>query len=457
MRIVIGGAGEVGYNLIGDLCKEEDIELFVIDANDQVLNQVQSEFGIESLLGSLIDHKVLSQAQLENTDLFIAITNSDEMNMIACQMAKEHGVKRTLCRIRHVNYGDSGKGGEQVLGHLGIDRIINPVTVIANDLYNFILTPHTVDKQEFVNDQITLIGFKISKESNLDGMLVSDFRDDCSKNKFKIALVQRNNVSHIPNSDFKIEDGDIVYFFCPSKSLHRLREYLGYSIRRKGRIFINGGGHIGFNLAKKLEESTDFDIRILEKKRDQCRKISDQLQSTLVLNIDGTDSKNLVNEGIIDSDYFIAVTDNDYINITSCLLTNKFSVKNTICLVRQQEYVSILENTPIDLGVSPRNRTALYLSRFIHGEHNITRFIIRDSHVEVLQLNVEKESQFLDVPIQDIDLEDSRIAMIYRNKKIILPAGNDTLQTDDILLITVHGVDRKKIVSFFKPSESITS
>ena len=451
LKLVIAGAGEVGFHLIENLCKE-DLQLLVIDTNGEILEKLQNDYDIKTDQASIIDSKFMNNSYLNDVDLFLAITNSDETNMIACKKASDAGVKNTICRIRQIDFNSSNSIFS--LESLGINSIINPVSLVAEEIFHLVQAPNIVDRYAFIAQSVYFVGFKIRSFSKLVNKSIADLEPELKKHGFKIGVVQRNDMSSIPNQDLIIQKGDIVYFFCKVNQFQMLRSFLGYQEKgsKQMRIFINGGGHIGVRLAKKLEQA-NHKVKIIEKDLSRSYRISDRLSKSLVLNFDGTDVKQLIAEGIENADFFISVTDNEKINLTSCLIAEQHGVKRTICLVQQPEFISIIDQkTPISLAISPRVLTTRYLAQFIQGANIQSYFPLSNSHIAVLELKLTELTPCLSIPLKDLQLpDDVVIGVIQRADDVLLPTGEDILQTDDIILLILHKLDREKAMQFFQP------
>ncbi|MFH2132730.1 MAG: Trk system potassium transporter TrkA [bacterium] len=454
MKILIAGAGEVGFHLIEKLCKE-DHEIYVVDTSREVLNKLKSEFDIQTDQGSIINSRFLHKSLLKDTDLFMAITNSDETNMIACKTASEAGAKKTICRIRQINLSSEFKHFS--LKSLGIDWVINPVSLVADELFKLVLTPNIVDSHEFGAGEISLTGYKMADYSKILNRSIEHLETYFLKGRFHIGIIQRKDMSIIPNKGETILLDDIVYFFYRSKNYQLLRKILGYDhLQSKSRqVFINGGGHMGLRVAQNLERANQH-VKVIEKDLARSYHISEKLQKALVLNFDGTDLKQLIVEGIESADYFISVTDNEPVNLTSCLLAYQQGVERTICLVKQPEMIQIIDqNTPISLGISPRMLTARHLVRFIQDTNIYSHFSLLNSQIEILEIRVNEATPCLSQPLKDLDLpENVRIAVIHRDNKFLVPGGDAVLLPKDTILLILHRLDRQKAMSFFQQKSS---
>jgi len=453
VRIVIAGAGEVGFQLIENLYRQ-DIEISVVDTDAGVLEKLKNEFEVHSDHCNIIDSKFLSESYLKDIDLFLAITNSDETNMIACKKASEAGAKRTICRIRQIDFSRQRK--DFTLKSLGIDWIINPVSLVADALYSLVLTPNIMDNHRFSGGRITLTGYKMRSYSRLLGQSIGALEEGVGRDRFYIGIIQRKDLFLIPQKTETIQEDDVVYFFYRTRDFQLLRRILGYDQiqSRANRVFINGGGHIGLRLATMLEKAHQ-NVKLIERDIARSYHVAEKLRQSLVLNFDGTDLGQLVAEGIENADNFIAVTDNEQVNITSCLHACNQGVRRTICLVKQPELIPIIaQNTPISLGISPRTITGRYLVRFIQDANVHSYFAISGSHMEVLEIRIGAGTPCLNRPLKDIRLpENVRIGAIQRGDDFLVPDGHNTLLQNDAVLLILHQLDRQAVMQFFNPPE----
>ena len=449
MKIVIAGAGEVGFHLIENLSKK-DLDVFAIDTNAEVLEKLRNDFGVMTDHSNIIDSKYLTQEHLRDTDLFLAITNSDETNMIACKLASEAGAKKTICRIRQIDFKSNYKGFK--LESLGIDWVINPVSLVADELVRLVLTPNIVDSHDFLDGKIKLTGYRMTEYSRIIGKSVENMGKDMKGDLFQIAVIQRNNVSHIPQKSDVIRYDDIVYFLYREKDFVTLRRYLGYAqiSAHKKKVFINGGGNIGLRVAESLEKANQ-EVKVIEQDISRSYQIAEVLQKSLVLNFDGTDLTQLSAENIENADYYISVTDSESVNLTSCLLAASQGIERTICLLQQPELVQIInQSTPIFLGISPRILTARFLVQFIQGTNISSYFSMVNSQIEILEIKLDSRAGCLNIPLKDIDLpENVMIGIIKRGDSYIIPRGKNMLRNGDVILAVLHRFDRDKALRYF--------
>jgi trk system potassium uptake protein TrkA len=449
LKIIIAGAGEVGFHLIENL-KKEELDIYVIDIDLEVLEKLKQNFGVKTDHSNIIDSQFLTPTYLNDADLFLAITNSDETNMIACKLASEAGAKKTVCRIRQVDLRTANK--EFSLKSLGIDWVINPVSLVADELVRLVLTPNVVDNHLFLDGRILLTGYRMTEYSRIIGKKIGLLEMEQKRTLFQIAIIQRKSSSFVPRKEDTVKYGDVIYFIYKAKDFVPLRKILGYAQRlpKTRRVFINGGGNIGLLVAEKLEKANQ-EVKLIERDVSRSYHIAEVLQKSMVLNFDGTDLNQLITEGIENADYYISVTDSEAVNITSCLQAVEQGVERTLCVVQQPEMVQIInQNTPITLGISPRALTARYLVQFIQGTNVSSYFSLINSQIEVLEVQLEAGVKCLNTPLKQLNLlENILVGMIKRNDTFLPAKGDTKLMAGDVILLVVHRFDREKALEPF--------
>ena len=451
MKIAIAGAGEVGYHLIESLYRDYP-QIAVIDTDHDTLQRLEKAFGIKVYHGNIIDSSLLAKNGLADFDLFLAITNSDETNMIACRMAKDAGVKTTICRIRQIEL--EGAKRENTLEALGIDTVINPVTLTARELARFVEYPNVVEQIDYFGTAVELRGYNVRSFCNYLNRTCGEIFEGLNENDVWLSFILRNGRSIVPTKETEIFEGDHLYFLTPRKKIDWLRANLGYKSDKqiKKRILINGGGHIGFHLAKNLEE-TQFFVKIIELNKERAFRIAEQLEKSMVLNFDGTDKNALLSEGIEDTDIFLSLTDKEELNITACALAGKLGAKTTLALLKQPELVRIIEQSaPIDNAISPRIITARYLSRFIKGSGMGSYFSI--SNLEIVEFKVDTDSGCYNKQIKNLDCpEDVRVAMVKRGDQVFLAHAATVLKKDDRIILVLHNWEKEYVSRMFNVKE----
>ena len=439
MRVIIIGAGEVGYHVIGALYRE-GVDIVAVDTHPSVLEHLKSDFNITTLLGNATNEDVLKAAGVEGADLFLAITNYDETNIISCMLAGRLGVKKKVARVKSLDIGHSF--GEAL--HFGIDLIINPYEVAAEHLELLLQHPQATDINLFLGEQVYLVRIPITAECPLTGTSVKNFGQQTKLPNTLIALVQRGGESFMPSADTMIRKGDHVYFFCAQEQIRALYRFLRLPDKPTRRVFINGGGHIGYSLAKRLEK-TKMDVRILEISEWRCQELSQKLYQALILNADGMDSLALKAEGVDQADCFISITSSDEVNVVSAMQATELGTTRTICLVKQPEYIPILaEREVVDVAFSPRQLTARKILRYVRGQNLDSFFTFSSSDIELLELQIQPGQPCLDIPMAQLELPPGvLVGAVRRNEMIFIPRGQDSLRVGDTILLLQQRRNRK--------------
>lgn len=450
MRVVIVGAGEVGYHVIGTLYRE-GVDIAAIDTDPAILERLRQEFNITTIFGNAVDAAVLEEAQVAKAELFVAVTNYDETNIISCLMAGEAGVQKKIARVKTIDFGQESSFSDK--NSLGIDLIINPYEVAAEHLYNLVTHPQVTDYTQFLGDQLLLVRVPVEELSPLAGRSVLTYGQEAPIPRTLIALIQREGQPFIPSADEIIKPGDQVYFFCERNQQERLFTYLGLAMRPARRVYINGGGHIGIALARRLEH-LHLDVRVLEISEQQCQWLSQQLDTALVLHADGVDSKALQDEGVDHADIFISVTAEDHINIVSCMLAKQMGASKAVALAKQPELIPMLMNgTSIDVAFSPRLLTARKILRFVRGHNLESFFMIPNSDIELLELKIRPGMRCESGPISELNLPAGvLIGAVKREDAIFVPRGHDHLAAGDTIMLLQQRRNRRFSRAFFLDS-----
>jgi trk/ktr system potassium uptake protein len=450
VKVVIIGAGEVGYHVIGALYRE-NVDIVAIDSDPGVIEQLKAEFNITTLLGNATDSSLLETAEAGSADLFLAITNHDETNIISCLLAGQLGAAKKIARVKTIDIGHDSSFTEK--HHLGIELIINPYEVAAEHLAFLVEYPQVTDFNLFLGDRVAMVRIHIGEGSPLADRTVKSFGQDAQIPQTLIATVQRDGTSTMPSRDTVIRPGDDVYFFCSRDRLKRLFSYLRLPTGSSRRVFINGGGHVGYALARRLELQ-HLDVRILEISEERCHWLSQQLDHSLVLHADGSDSSALKSEGIEHADYFISVTDTDQVNVVACLLAREYGAAHTLALVKQPEYIPIIADRGlIDVAFSPRLLTARKVLRFVRGANLESFFAFANSDIELLELQVRNGMRCCGERLVDLDLPSGMlVGAVKRGEEIYVPRGDDTLNTGDTILLLQQRRNRRATRAFFLES-----
>jgi trk system potassium uptake protein TrkA len=345
VKVVIVGAGEVGYQ-IADRLSREGHDIALIERSAEKVGPLATKLNALVVEGIGASAEVLEKVEVQNADLFIAVTDMDEVNLIACMLANEYGVPTIISRIRNIEY--AGAEWAANAKKLGIDLLINPETVVAEELVRVISYPVATSVAEFADGLVVFLGYRIGADNPLAGITLKELGDLCGMYRLVVAALSRQQETVVPHGQDKILRGDILYFLCRKEDLPAINYLFGFGERRTKNIMILGGGWVGEGVARELARQK-FRVKILDRNRDRCRHLAQSLDGVAVIHAEGTDVATLHDEGIEDTDVFVAVTQKDEGNILCSLLAKRRGAKRAIALVSQPQYVSLAPS----IGVAP--------------------------------------------------------------------------------------------------------
>ncbi len=433
MRVIIIGAGEVGYHLARFLSRERDVEVVVVDTDSQKLRRISEEMDIATIEGEGGSPEVLREAGADDADILLAVTNSDETNMIACLVAKAlFNVKRKIARIRNREYYTNQK----LLSpeNLDINPAINPEYESAKAILRLIDVPFAYDVEEFENGQIKVLGLKVEEDSIITGRSLREFREKTKENLL-IGIIQREDRAIIPRGDDRVKMGDIIYLPVHKDDVERVGAFLTKGPKVVRKLMIVGGGRIGFTVASELQ-GRDITVKLIEKDPERCKYISKRLKNIIVLQGDGSDRGLLEEENIRDMDLFVALSNNEELNIMSSLLAKRLGVKKVITLVNRTDYITLANNLGIEVVISPRLITASRILRYVRRGDILSLTAIAEDMAEIIEAKVAGGSRFVGRPLKDVGLpRDALVGAIVRGMEVIIPGGEDAVRPEDRLII----------------------
>ncbi|SOB57702.1 TrkA-N domain protein [Pseudodesulfovibrio profundus] len=435
MRIIIIGAGEVGYHIARRLAVENK-EVVVIDTSSEALRKLAEASDVQTIRGSGSSPKVLEDAGIARADIFLAVTDSDEINLIACFFANMLGGEKVtkLARIRGSMYTNY-KGLLMDKG-AGITKIINPDEEVVNSVLRLMSVPGAVEINEFAGGKIRLIGMKLPEDSPIVGMQLMHLRDRIGEDLgLVIAALVRDGELIIPSGLDEVKKGDIVYFVCDIRDQDQIVERLGIDTEPVREVMIIGGGNIGYKLAKALDNKF-YHTRLLENREKRCRFLSERLDRPIVLMGDSTDQDILREENIQDMDMVIAVTGDEETNILTCLLAKSLGAKRTVTRVNNFGYMPLIEPIGIDYVVCPRQSAINSLLHFIRRGRIISSVNIRGEEAEALEVIAVEGSPIVGKEVKDINFPRGCLILCFqRGDEVVIPRGDTVIEPEDKLII----------------------
>ena len=412
---------------------------------------MQSDFDLATVIGSASSPEILTKAGIKKDTIVLAVTNSDESNLIACQLCKNlFSVNRTICRISNKAYLDH-------LDTLGgyVDVPISPVSEITSHLLELIEHPGTEQIESFVGGEVKLVSVKAKKDGMLVNRALKSIKDDLPNIEASVTAIYRKNKPMIPDGDTVIKEGDEVYFLAKKEDVDAVVSEIRNQGERHKRVMIVGGGKIGFELARNIEHK--LRLKLIEPDKDRCEFLSSELKKAIVLRGNGSDEDLLRTENIENIDLFCAVTNDDEANIMSAFLAKKLGVKKTIIILNNYSYINILPKGFVDVALSPQRLTvSMVLQHLYTGDVTQEVILKMASGVEAIAGVVHKNSfteKYLDKPIKDLPLPSgSSVGAIYRNNNLYTPSRSKDLllhESDRLIIFISSKTEKDEITKLF--------
>jgi trk system potassium uptake protein TrkA len=450
MKILVVGAGQVGSFLCERLSLEGH-EVTLLDRDPGRVHASQDELNVLVVEGNGASAECMERAGIKQADAIMAVTDQDEVNILACLLAREYGVPRRIARVKSIEY--LSRGAILSKEKLGIDLMINPEDAVADELANLAGREGTFDVAEFAEGQIQFLGYRITPESPLNGLTLRELGEIRGMYRFVVAAITRRGDTIIPRGDDTIQVGDSIFIFAHKTDLPSIQYLLQIEEepKHKGRrAFILGGGRIGLRLARQLEERR-FDVRLIEHNLDRCEQISAKLRKTMVIHAEGTDIRTLIDEGVADADVFIAVTDDDRTNILCSLLCRHHGTHRTLCLVNLPELLKLAPSLGIDACVSPRLSAAGAILKFVRRGQVLSLATIEGSNSEALEILVKKGSALVNKPLRELNFPSGALigAIVHKNSYEIAD-GESRLREGDRVLVFALPEALGKVERFFE-------
>lgn len=432
MNVIVVGAGEVGFHIAERLSKEGH-DVTVIEKNRQKEQLLKAKLNALVVRGSGASAEVLEQAGIESADLFIAVTDQDEVNLVACLLANECGTRRIIARIKSLEYTTAEWA--QNARNLGIDLLINPQKVVAEEIYRIVSYTAASEAAEFAGGQVVFLGYLIGRGSPLAGITLKELAGIRGLYRMVVTAIARKHETIIPRGEDAIQEGDIVYFVCNKRDVPAINYLFEFEKEPSKVVFILGGEPVGEALARKLA-SLGLRVKLLEPDPHLCERLAEELDDVVVLNTEGTDVDTLKHEGIGNCDSYITVTGNEQTNILCSLLAKSHGAKRAIALVDRHEFVTLAPSLGVDACVSPRLAVASAILRYVRPTGVASLVTVEHSNAEVLEVVVPVESPIRRKPLKDLDIPTgSIIGVIVRGEQVVIPSGEDHLEPGDRVIV----------------------
>ena len=433
MKIVIVGAGEVGFHIASHLALENK-EVVVVDKNADAIRRVSDHLDVQIVQGSGSSPVVLEEAGIRNAEVLLAVTDSDEANLVACLVANMLSPStQKLARVRDGDFDRYHDHFRKNAPH--IDTIINPEIEVVKTIEGLMSVPGAADVGEFADGRIKFIGIYLENNSRLAGVRLADIPNKITNARLLIAAVVREEELIIPRGNDYLMPGDLVYFISEEDKLQETLAVFDKDDQPLKRALIVGGGNIGFRLAKSLEKNSIY-CKIIENNPDRCAEIAEELNRTIVLCGDGSDQVLLAEENIQDIEVVITLTNNEETNILASLLAKRMGAKKSIAKISKFSYFPIMKTIGIEKVVSTRLSAINTILRHIRRGKVLSDISLKGEQAEIMEALALEKSDIVDKPLKQISFPKGAIvAGIIRKDDIIIPTGDSVIRPQDRVII----------------------
>ncbi len=435
MRIIVLGAGEVGFHLAKRLSEEKQ-DVILVEADPQRAEFASQQLDVLTITGNGASLRVLEEAGVRDARMLMAVTSRDEVNLIACMAAKRLGVRYAAARISNPEYYDEGSVFSQE--EIGIDLMVNPERECARETFALLRSEIATDVVSFAEGRVQLVGLKVKEGAPVVGRTMVDLARDLADHHYTTVAIVRDGRTEIPRPDSTIEAGDQLYLLSPTVEVDDIAPLAGYEHHPLRRVMIAGGSAEGEYLAEILDRH-GVERTILERDRHRCLELAERLPRALILHGDATDLELLEMEGVAGIDGFVAATNNDETNLLSSLLARSAGAYKVVCLVHKFEYLPLVPRVGVSASVSPRMSTVNALLRYVRRGSVLTVAGLTGTEAEAIEYSVNADAPIAGKRLRDVHFpQNAVVGTIIRGEEIILPRGSDRiLPGDDVVVFAL--------------------
>ena len=453
MNIIICGAGRVGFT-ISKLLSEQGHSITVIDQSSEDIQKINDSLDVKAIVGKATYPSILEKANAAETDMIIAVTRNDEINMLICQIAFSiFNIQKKIARIRSQDYLNPRFTRVYNKENLPIDVIISPEIEIAKSIQRKLEAPGALDSVPFADNKIRLLEIFIKEDCKSIGIKFNELTNKYPALEANIIGINRDNKFFIPKKTDSVKKDDKIYVIINSSQMAETLEAFGHEEKISKKILIIGGGNIGFNLAKNIEETLEtVRVKIVEKNKERAEFLANQLNDAIVINGDGLDEEVLTEANLGEAETVLALTNDDEDNLMVSVLVEKFAKdqkdiddKRTMALINKPNYSLLQSSLKIDDLIDPRMTTVSSILKHIHKGTIENAYTLSDGEYEVIEAEIIETSELINKEIKNSNLPDElRIGAVLRDKKIIIPRSNFIFKKDDRVVFIV----KKDSISF---------
>lgn len=452
MKVLIVGAGKFGYKLAEEMLVN-DIDVTVMDTNSKILERIDNQLDVLTVKANGVQLEMLRKLNIQNYDLTVAVTNSDETNIVICSVVKKLGCKKTIARVRNPEYVEELKFIKE---KMEIDYAVNPELAVATEISRYLLKRYSFYTSEFVRGKVSMIDFNVN---NKPGFIGKKLFELTGLDGLLIAAISRDEELIIPYGDTIINENDTLYIIGEKKEISNLVDQsknIKYN-RHLKRVMILGGGKIGYYLANRLIQE-GIRVKIIEQNIDRSEYLSEKLEKALIINGDGSDINLLEEEDIKEMDALVCVTGFDEVNLLMSLLAKQSGVEEVISKVSKPNYARIIRKLGVDVALNPINISVSNILKFIRGGRVLSVSLLLGNQAEVLEIIASEDLSIIGKPIKKLNLPKGiNIGAISHEGKVIIPDGDTIIYPNDRLVIFCLKSEIQAVEPFIKPKRRFLS
>ena len=444
MRIVVAGAGKLGYS-VAELLADDEFDVVVIENDPKRKDVVQNSLDVLVIEGNACSPTTFRDPDIRNADVLIACTDSDEMNMITCMMAKNNGIKHTVARIRNVDYAINSP--EMLNSEMKIDLILNPERITAAEIDHILMTPSALNVDDFADGKVRMFEAKLKENSPYANIPLKNLK---IPNDILVAMLFRKHKMIIPRGNDVLLPGDNVYFVGKQEAILEFEQNFTNTYEKLEKALIIGAGRTGRFLAPMLEKQ-GLMVKVIEKNKERCQMLAAMLEKGLVLCGDGTDIDLLTEEGVSEADVVVCITEDDKLNLLLALLAKHLGAKKTIVRVTRNEYIELMEKVGVDVVLSSRLLSAGEVLRFVRKGGIVSVSLLEGAQAEALEIIVAAGSEVEGKALRNIKLpQECLICAIVHKNEAIIPNGDTVLNANDRIILFAKSELVKSTVPMFE-------
>ena len=445
MRIVIVGAGKLGYS-IAELLANEEFDVVLVDQDETRLEAAKNTLDVLTVTANGASPITMNDPEIRSADILIAVTAGDEVNMIACILAKKHGITHTVARIRDMQFLSEAK--EYLKENFDIDLMLNPELITAREVYRILMTPAALDVEDFASGKVRLFETKVTRHSPLANIPLKDLE---MPKAILAGMIFRDHRMIIPHGDDCLLPHDNAYFIGDPVEIEKFSEtFVHRDARKLEHVMIIGAGRTGRFLARMLDDA-DVAVKIIDTKRERSRLAAEALENGLAICGDGTDIDLLMEEGVADADAVVCLTEDDKLNLMLALLAKHLGAKKTVVRVARGEYVDLMEKVGVDIVLPTRLLSASEVLAFARRGGVVSVSLLEGAKAEAVEVIVQEDAPVAGIPLMDARLPRECLVCAYvRGDEAVIPNGTSVLLPGDRTILFIQTRFAQKVMKYFK-------